>query len=144
MRMSLVLPLVAALTVVAIGASSPVAAKPMNCQTKHRLCEGRCIMNTETLEQQNACLRRTCDHQRKNCESAERGTEKSGSGRTREKVVRDKRGRVGGVTRATPATQSPPNVQPRPMTASSGTNGSGQPVVRDHRVKRAGSGWDIR
>jgi hypothetical protein len=93
-----------------------------------------------------ACLKRTCDHQFKNCTADAGGNARDGSGRTGGKVVRDKRGkRLEDVVRTSPVTQPTPNVQPRPTTTgSSGTNGGGQPVVRDHRVKRAGSGWGIR
>jgi hypothetical protein len=112
-----------------------------SCQIRHSFCTERCIMraDNDTVAKSNACISRTCDHQLKSCRPDAGGTRDSAGGRTREKVVRDKRRRLGAEAGTTPAAPPAPVIQARPTTTGSGDASSKPPVVRDHRVQRSGS-----
>lgn len=138
MRLSLVLPIVAAFAAIAIGSPEPAAAKPLNsCQVRHSFCVERCTFrgDIDTNQKLMSCIQRTCDHQFKSCSGAPSSGSGGGAGKTG-RVVRDKRRRLDDASRTSPVTR--PDVAPRPTTTgSNATDGSGRPAVRDHRAPRA-------
>lgn len=146
MRLSIVLPITAAIALATFGLSSQTAAKSMTCQTKRFNCSQRCVVRDEGKGDALRCQLRTCEHQYRNCLSdAAGGSDRTGTrargstgGRTGP-VVRDKRKPrpTGAPYSTTPIIQPAPVVQPRPVTT--GTNSTttvGQRTVRDHREVR--------
>ena len=145
MHMSVMLPIAAALAVIAIGSSSPATAKSMTCTAKQQACSDRCVAKDDGKGVNDAlnCMNRTCDHQFRNCiRDAAGGSDRSGTGAKGRNggrtgpIVRDKRnprpGRGADVTA--------PMVQPRPVTRGPASPTNGQTTVRDHRSNRATPG----
>lgn len=50
-----------------LGAETATAREMTHCQVKHSFCTQRCLMRGLHPEQENMCLKRTCDHQFNNC-----------------------------------------------------------------------------
>lgn len=147
MHMSVMLPIAAALAVIAIGSSSPATAKSMTCKAKQQACSDRCVAKDDGKGVNDAlnCMNRTCDHQFRNCiRDAAGGSDRSGTGASGKNggrtgpIVRDKRkprpGR--GADSTTPLTRPTPMVQPRPVTRGTNSSNIGQRTVRDHRSNR--------
>lgn len=110
MRLSTMLPVAAALAIIAVGPSSPAAARNNICATKHLDCKERCLMRADDGQNGGACIARTCNRQFKNCLSdAAGGSDRTGAGAKGRNggrtgpIVRDKRRPRRGVSSA-PAT----------------------------------------
>jgi hypothetical protein len=56
-----------AAVVLLLHGTSPIAAKPRDCQAKFAACVHRCIENNATTEGAFRCEQRTCDKQFDNC-----------------------------------------------------------------------------
>jgi hypothetical protein len=139
MRILSLLPIAVALAIIAVGPSSPAAARNNICASKHIDCKERCIMRADDG---GACIARTCDRQFRNCMSdAAGGSDRTGTGAKGKgggktgPIVRDKRTPRRG-TSSSPLTQPAP-VQPRPVsTGTKSPTTGGRPAIRDHRTVR--------
>jgi hypothetical protein len=73
-----------------LHAAGPAAAR--TCQERYNGCQARCFYKPD--DQISTCIQRTCIHQERACEAAERNSPSGGGkGKKPDKVVRDHRGK---------------------------------------------------